>query len=188
MQPIRPAPRPVVLLTAALAGLLLATAGCSGVPFVYRLDVQQGNVVTQEMLDQLEPGMDRRKVLFILGTPLITDPFHAERWDYHYSFKEGGGERVQRHVSIYFDNDRLVRVEGDVKPAGAIQAATRKHETIVTVPAERKREGIFARLIPDILKSDKRPRRAPPPQTPASDAPTASEESQPLSRGRADGG
>lgn len=81
---------------------------------VYKIDVQQGNVVTQEMLNQLQYNMPARKVRFIMGTPLVVDVFHQNRWDYLYSFQPGGDERVQRVISLFFEDDKLVRVSGDV--------------------------------------------------------------------------
>ncbi|MFQ6021268.1 MAG: outer membrane protein assembly factor BamE [Acidiferrobacterales bacterium] len=99
-------------------GLLLIAwlGGTCGI--VYRPDVQQGNVVTQEMIDQLEIGMTRRQVRFILGTPLIEDPFHAERWDYYYLFKTRKGRNEQRLLQVIFDGDRLVEIRGDVEIKG----------------------------------------------------------------------
>jgi outer membrane protein assembly factor BamE len=87
--------------------------GCA----IYKIDVRQGNLVTQEMLDQLQWGMPAQKVKFIMGTPLMVDVFHQDRWDYLYSFQAGGEEgRKQRHLALFFDeNDRLVKIEGDVK-------------------------------------------------------------------------
>jgi outer membrane protein assembly factor BamE len=83
---------------------------------VYKVDVQQGNVVTQAMLDQLELFMPAKKVRFIMGTPLIVDVFHQRRWDYLYSFQPGRGERVQRHLALFFDDkDRLIKLTGDIK-------------------------------------------------------------------------
>lgn len=95
---------------------LVALAGCS-FPGVYKIDIQQGNVVTQDMIDQLKPGMTRRQVRFIMGNPLITDTFHANRWDYLYSIQPGGGKRQQERVSLMFDgNDQLVGLNGDFMP------------------------------------------------------------------------
>jgi outer membrane protein assembly factor BamE len=106
------------------------------IPLVYKIDVQQGNVVTQDMLAQLTPGMEKNKVRIIMGTPLIVDVFHQDRWDYVYTTQEGGGIRGQRHVAIFFRNDRLVRVEGDVKTAhGKIMREPRKDVT-VDVPGD----------------------------------------------------
>jgi len=75
-----------LLLTSFTFVGLLALAGCS-FPGVYKIDIQQGNVVTQDMIDQLRPGMTRRQVRFIMGNPLLTDTFHADRWDYLYSIQ-----------------------------------------------------------------------------------------------------
>ncbi|MGH8542545.1 MAG: outer membrane protein assembly factor BamE, partial [Gammaproteobacteria bacterium] len=83
-------------------------------PLVYRVDVQQGNVVTQEMLAQLEAGMDKNKVRYIMGTPLLADVFHQDRWDYVYTQQNGGDTPVERRVSLVFENDRLARIGGDV--------------------------------------------------------------------------
>jgi len=83
----------------------------------YRIDVRQGNFVTQEMVSQLRPGMTPDQVRFVLGTPLVTDVFHADRWDYIYRFKPGKGDVVQRVMTVYFKNGRLDRVAGDVVAA-----------------------------------------------------------------------
>lgn len=109
--------------TALLLGCLLA-AGCSfdGGPFgflgVYRIDIPQGNVVTQEMVDQLKPGMTKRQVRFVMGTPLVLDTFEPDRWDYIRSM-EGRmqRERTQQRISLYFEGDKLVRMEGDMAPS-----------------------------------------------------------------------
>lgn len=104
------------LLTSLTFVGLLALAGCS-FPGVYKIDIQQGNVVTQDMIDQLRPGMTRRQVRFIMGNPLLVDTFHANRWDYLYSLQPGGGERQQERMSILFnENDQLVGLSGDFMP------------------------------------------------------------------------
>jgi outer membrane protein assembly factor BamE len=97
------------ILAAALLGACMP---------VHRMDVQQGNVVTQEMVSKLQKGMSREQVRFALGTPLITDPFHPNRWDYVYRFSRRGRLEEQRLLTVVFENDRLARVEGDVVPAG----------------------------------------------------------------------
>ncbi|WP_375741423.1 outer membrane protein assembly factor BamE [Pseudomonas boanensis] len=105
-----------LLLTSLSFAGLLALAGCS-FPGVYKIDIQQGNVVTQDMIDQLKPGMTRRQVRFIMGNPLITDTFHANRWDYLYSMQPGGSQRMQERVSLMFDNnDQLIGLAGDFMP------------------------------------------------------------------------
>ena len=102
-----------VLLSATVALLI---AGCSEFPGVYKIDIPQGNVVTQEMVDQLRPGMTPAQVRYILGTPLVNDSFSEGRWDYIYSLKEGGNQRYQERISLFFDNDTLVRLSGDFRP------------------------------------------------------------------------
>ena len=105
-----------LLLTSLTLTGLLALAGCS-FPGVYKIDIQQGNVVTQDMIDQLRPGMTRKQVRFIMGNPLLTDTFHANRWDYLYSIQPGGGQRLQERVSLVFDgSDQLVGLAGDFMP------------------------------------------------------------------------
>ena len=87
-------------------GLLSA---CSALKFpgVYRITVQQGNVITQDMIDQLKPGMTKRQVRFVLGTPLIDDPFATDRWDYYYSYTNPRSKTENRSVTIHFDDDVL---------------------------------------------------------------------------------
>ncbi|MCK5877412.1 MAG: outer membrane protein assembly factor BamE [Candidatus Marithrix sp.] len=83
---------------------------------MHLIDIQQGNVVTQEMLDRLELNMPAKKVQFIMGTPLIVDVFHQYRWDYVYSFQASYKKREQRKISLFFNDDKLLqKVEGDVK-------------------------------------------------------------------------
>jgi len=105
-----------LMLTSLTFVGLFALAGCS-FPGVYKVDIQQGNVVTQDMIDQLRPGMTRAQVRFIMGNPLITDTFHANRWDYLYSIQPGCSQRQQERFSLVFNgNDQLEGLAGDFKP------------------------------------------------------------------------
>jgi len=102
--------------------LVAALYGCASVPRLvneYKIDVQQGNVLTQEMVSQLRPGLTKDQVRFILGTPVLIDMFHANRWDYVYRLQKGsGGPADMRKFSTFFDSsDKLVRVAGDVAAA-----------------------------------------------------------------------
>ncbi|MDD4881065.1 MAG: outer membrane protein assembly factor BamE [Gallionellaceae bacterium] len=83
----------------------------------YQIEVQQGNLVTQEMLAKLKPGMTPSQVRFVLGTPMIVDPFHKDRWDYAYLLQKGSAMTQQRRITILFENDKLIGIEGDVVPA-----------------------------------------------------------------------
>lgn len=92
----------------------------------YKIDVQQGNVLTQDMVAQLKPGQTRDQVRFLLGSPLITDLFHQDRWDYVYRYQNGRtGAVEQRKFSVFFDpQGRLERVGGDVEVAGVAELTT----------------------------------------------------------------
>ncbi len=106
----------------ALATSLLLLAGCQYFQFpgVYKIDIQQGNIVTQEMVDQLQPGMTKRQVRYVMGTPLIQDTFNPDRWDYFYSLAPGKGDLTKERVTIYFEDDKLVSFSGDYAPQSAL--------------------------------------------------------------------
>ena len=101
----------------ALIFLMLSGCSLSRFPGVYRINIEQGNILTQEMIDQLEPGMTQRQVKFILGTPLVKDSLNQNRWDYRYLLRIGNETLKQSLVTIYFDGDKLSHVEGDLLPA-----------------------------------------------------------------------
>jgi outer membrane protein assembly factor BamE len=120
------------------AALLLSA--CSSLPDVtshltpYRIDVRQGNMVTQEMVAQLKPGQTRQQVSFILGTPLVTDMFHADRWDYVYRFQPGRGEVQERHLIVFFDGNKLARLGGDVVANAPANAKAENEARIIDIP------------------------------------------------------
>lgn len=99
---------------------MIVLAGCQTVPTlglpVHRIDIQQGNVVTQDMVEKLRPGMTRQQVRFVLGTPPLVDPFHVDRWDYVYYYSKAGKITEHRRLVLYFESDILKRIEGDVVP------------------------------------------------------------------------
>lgn len=113
---------------AAIAALLLASCGSVGLPTPhlkpYRMEIQQGNFVSQEMVSQLKLGMSKDQVRFVLGTPLITDSFHAERWDYVFRRQRANSRELeQRKIAVFFEDGKLKRIEGDVMPASPADAA-----------------------------------------------------------------
>lgn len=123
----------------AIAVLLIAATGCSNVPMLptlqpYRIDVQQGNYVTQDMLVKLKPGMSRSQVRFALGTPLVVDPFRNDRWDYFYMLHKAGTLAERRVVTVVFKGDELLRIEGDVVAAAPVPASETKAEPNKAAP------------------------------------------------------
>ena len=103
-------------IVAVFSGL---SAGCGFVPRIpgippYRMEIQQGNYVSQDMVSQLKQGMSKEQVRFILGTPLVTDIFHSDRWDYIYWRELPNGRREQRSLTVRFENGTLARLDGDV--------------------------------------------------------------------------
>ncbi len=102
----------LIFNTAILVLISVAVASCSYfLPEAHKIDIQQGNRVKQEDLDKIQIGMTRSQVKFVLGTPLLQDAFHRDRWDYLYYLKPGGGEVRQSRVSLYFEGDTLVRID-----------------------------------------------------------------------------
>ena len=132
--------RKLLISVALIASVALG--GC----VVHKIDVQQGNLVDQEAVDQLKPGMTRRQVEFLLGTPLIKDPFHAGRWDYVYSMKPGRGERTLRRLTVFFDGDALSRIEGDYRPNPDAAAVPAEPPVAVTVPAQDRDRSMWQRV------------------------------------------
>lgn len=120
--------------------------GTMKIPLVYRIDVQQGNVIDQEMVNKLKPGMDKNQVKYIMGTPPITDPFHSNRWDYVYSMEPGGGERQQRRITLYFKDEKLAYVDGDIqiRTTPLVEEETRNERNVV-VPIDQQKEGFLGR-------------------------------------------
>jgi len=128
-------PRSIILVALLLAGYT-----------AYKMDIQQGNDVTRDMIAKLQLGMTRSQVRFALGTPLMVDPFHNDRWDYVYRYMKAGTLTEQRRLKVHFSNDKLARVEGDGVPAALNPAPADKPSdpatpvdkaAVSTVPAEK---------------------------------------------------
>lgn len=117
--PFRRLTRILAIVTLALGLIGCGFLGSVDFPGVYKIGIPQGNIITQDMVDQLRPGMTKRQVIFVMGTPLVRDPFHQDRWDYIYSYQPGGGERGQERLSVFFENDLLVSFTGDFVPTEA---------------------------------------------------------------------
>ena len=103
------------------------------IPGIYRVDIQQGNIIEQGMIDQLKPGMSKKQVLYILGSPMAENTFHKNRWDYIYINQPSGEDKVQHQFSLFFENDVVVGVQGDFRP-NSVTGPIAAKETSVDVP------------------------------------------------------
>jgi outer membrane protein assembly factor BamE len=137
--------RRIFPITACL-GLAGCTTILSYLP-VYTIDIQQGNIVDQAMVDQLKPNMTKRQVLYILGSPMLKDAFHQQRWDYLYSEQKGGEERQQKKISLFFnDNEQIAGIQGDFKPGKAPDFKTTP-EITVDVPKRDIEKTLWEKII-----------------------------------------
>ncbi len=109
------------ILPFLLIALALSGCGSWGFPGVYRINVEQGNIVTEEMVEQLKPGMTRRQVRFILGTPLIEDSFNRDRWDYVYVLRNGNDIIAEERLSVHFTGDTLDSFESSIAPMASLE-------------------------------------------------------------------
>jgi len=118
------------------------------IPFVHKIDIQQGNVVTQQMVAQLRLGMDKRKVRFVMGTPIIRDTFHANRWDYIYTFHKGGSSADERRLitAVFNEDGNLINLEGSIVPALGPLEIDIHQDTSVEVPGDLPKTGVLHKL------------------------------------------
>lgn len=133
--------------------ILASLSGCANLefdkklPFVHRIDVQQGNVLDPDEVNQLRPGMSRREVQYVLGSPLIVDTFNQDRWDYLYRMQPGSGELETQRLTLLFDGDRLTEIRGTIRPEDQpAQETTQDSKTVVVPYREREPEGYLSRL------------------------------------------
>lgn len=130
--------------------LILSLSACSTdkIPGVYRIDIQQGNDVTQDMINQLKPEMTKKQVAYVMGTPLLIDTFHPDRWDYIYSFHPGNGNREQRRLTLFFTDDKLINIEGDTRTVARENLPkTERVDANVEVPLTERKTGLFQGLL-----------------------------------------
>lgn len=129
-----------------MLAIILTVTGCSSTgeyavtvpvassnPFVYQPAVQQGTVITQEMVNQLRIGMEKSQVRFVMGTATIVDTFHQDRWDYFYSLVEGGDLQETYRLTIFFKGGKLSSMQGDFSPKAEIKT-NKMQEKVFDVP------------------------------------------------------
>jgi outer membrane protein assembly factor BamE len=107
-----------LLVSILCAVALTSITGCGfvGFPGVYKINVEQGNIIDQKKVDKLKIGMSRRQVRFILGTPMIEDSFNHDRWDYLHTIRNGKTSLVDERLTVFFEGDKLSRIDGDFQP------------------------------------------------------------------------
>lgn len=153
-------------LIGILASITLLISACNKdkIPGVYRIDIQQGNDVTQQMINRLKPNMAKSQVTYIMGTPLLIDTFNPERWDYIYTFHPGYGNREQRRITLFFEDGLLHHLDGDTRTVAREDLPqTDKKGANVVVPLSEKKTGFFRGLLntiglgenePDVIVKD----------------------------------
>jgi outer membrane protein assembly factor BamE len=148
-------------LTCSVICTLVALTGCSTtptedayrgsflerLPFVYRMTVQQGNLITEEMIDSVQIGMNQRQVRYLLGTPLLQDMFHQDRWDYTYTMRRGRNPMEVKPLTLWFKDDALVRIDGYLQPDPQRATARNPEEVVVSVPDWQDNRGLFTRAM-----------------------------------------
>jgi outer membrane protein assembly factor BamE len=140
------------LLRILLILSLIPMAACSSLRFpgVFRIDVGQGNLITKDMVEKLRVGMSPRQVKYVMGSPMIADTFHPQRWDYLYNLETGKGLFVENHLVLYFEGERLARIDNsayrdpdqlraDVMKQLGIEIKETTTETGTEAPAEEPR-------------------------------------------------
>lgn len=144
---------------ATVAALALASTGCTTVSEyvptlrslgVYKLDINQGNYITQDQVDRLKEGQSKQQVRAILGTPLISSAFRENRWDYVYEFKRQGVTTEHRTFAVFFADDKLTRWQGDEMPASAVELNRSAAEK--SLKAEADEESGFMRWLRGIFR------------------------------------
>lgn len=104
----------------AFVALTLLLTACSGIALTpHKIEIRQGNWVTPEMRERLQIGMTRLQVQAVLGTPMISDPFHAARWDYAYRLEQEGELKEKSRLTVYFDGESLVKIDDSAAASGA---------------------------------------------------------------------
>ena len=174
---------PTRVFLLAIAALLAACKSVEvpKVPGVtpYRMVIQQGNFISQEMVSQLKPGMTKEQVRFVLGTPLVSDIFHADRWDYVFFRELANGKREQRNLAVVFEKDKLARVMGDLLPAEGAAARSSGFDPLTKPEAASKPAAKPAAEAPKPAAESPKPPESGPNWRAASDEPEKKPEAKP---------
>ncbi|KAF3982659.1 MAG: outer membrane protein assembly factor BamE [Methylococcales symbiont of Hymedesmia sp. n. MRB-2018] len=136
--------RNTIYLFVLVASITLSSCSTimNNIPSVYLLKVQQGNIINQDMVDQLRPNMTKRQVLYILGSSMLVDVFHQKRWDYLYSTQASG---EQKRLSLFFDGDVLISVQGDLRPS-TLAVARKSNKTTFELPKRELDKTLWGKM------------------------------------------
>ena len=168
-----------IFLIYTFSVLIILLSGCNKdkIPGVYRIDIQQGNAIDQGMINKLKLGMTKHQVAYVMGTPLIIDTFHPNRWDYIYSFHPGNGQREQRNITLFFtDDETLSHIEGNTRTVARedLPQEERKEANVV-VPLDEKETGVFQGLLNTVGLGEDEPEKVASEKKTDSDVKTADE-------------
>ncbi len=151
-----------LLISISVAAIILGASGCAGrestptprepmlseLPFVYKMTVQQGNLLTEERIAQLTPGMTATQVRYLLGTPLLTHLFRSQRWDYIYTIRRRHQPMEIKQLTLYFDQEILARIETDrTLPPPETLDELAERDQIVEVPDWQDNRGLVRQLL-----------------------------------------
>lgn len=128
---------------------VVLVSGCGKMIPHYKIDIEQGNVLNKELVNRIRPGMTKKQVRYILGTPVIVDTFHKNRWDYVYTYRKGGKKKIDKKtLSLFFENDKVVRLEGTLKPEFNDAPIKEESTRIVDVdPKKKPNKGIIKKVL-----------------------------------------
>lgn len=123
-------------------------SGCGKMIPHYKIDIVQGNVLNQELVNRIRPGMTKKQVKYILGTPVIVDTFHKNRWDYVYTYRKGGSSKIQKKtMSLFFSGNKVTRIEGTIKPQFNDAPIEEETTQIVDVDEKKPKKGIIKKVL-----------------------------------------
>jgi outer membrane protein assembly factor BamE len=139
---------PLIFIITCFSLVWLTACSVADWRLVHRIDVQQGNVISEEDLNLLKPGMTRRQVQFVIGSPMVADVFHQDRWDYIYLMQPGSGPASQERLTLFFEDDTLTRISGTMRPQQTedSDAPAKQQVTLVVPPQERIPPGLLNRF------------------------------------------
>jgi outer membrane protein assembly factor BamE len=139
---------PVFSLRSLVIVVFLLLDGCAWAPTwgVYKIDINQGNFVTQDAVEKLKVGQTKSQVRLLLGTPLVADAFHANRWDYVYRFESSGGLREEHRLTVLFEDDKVVKWNNDTMPVSPIRGYAGEHTEGVVRSVSSDEKGFWGTI------------------------------------------